>query len=186
MLEALRADGPHPDHAEKLMLFGRFVGSWDFDAVLVDRAGKRTEHYGEWHFGWALDGRAVQDVLISPPLGHPGPPEEYGTTVRFYDPEIDAWQITWITPPQRRVRRLVARPVGDEIRLEGANDAGELLRWTFSEITPETFTWRGYISNDEGATWHMEEEMRLRRRPDTSRERAPGAEDTVPGPRARP
>jgi hypothetical protein len=164
MLDALSADGPHPDHAEKLALFGRFVGVWDLDAVLVARDGTRTAHRGEWHFGWALEGRAVVDVLISPPLGEAGEREEYGTTVRFYDPELDAWQITWITPVNRRVRRLVARPSGDEIRLEGRNDRGELLRWTFSEITPETFTWRGYISGDDGASWHLEEEMRLRRR----------------------
>jgi hypothetical protein len=163
VLDVLGADGPHPDHAEQLMLFGQFVGAWDFDAVLVDRDGTRTLHSGEWHFGWALDGRAIQDVLISPPLGE-GEPEEYGSTLRFYDSELDAWQITWITPLQRRVRRLLGRPAGDEIRLEGSNDAGELLRWTFSEITPETFTWRGYISSDDGASWHMEEEMRLRRR----------------------
>jgi hypothetical protein len=164
MLEVLQASGPHPDHAERLMLFGQFVGAWDFEAMLVDRDGTRTSHRGEWHFGWALDGRAVQDVLISPPVGSSGPAEECGTTVRFYDPELDAWHITWITPLNRRVRRLVGRPVGDEIRLEGENDRGELLRWTFSEITPESFTWRGHISDDGGATWRVEEEMRLRRR----------------------
>jgi hypothetical protein len=27
MFQALEADGPFPDHAEKLMLFGRLVGS---------------------------------------------------------------------------------------------------------------------------------------------------------------
>ena len=171
MLGALSAAGPHPDHAGKLMLFGQFVGAWDVDAVLVDRDGARTPHRAEWHFGWALDGRAVQDVLISPPLGDPGEPEEYGTTVRFYDPELDAWQITWITPLNRRVRRLIARPDGAGIRLEGRNDAGDLLRWTFSDITPGSFTWRGYISSDGGASWHMEEEMLLRRRPDRA---APG------------
>lgn len=30
--EALHADGPAPDHAEKLNLYGRFVGAWSFDA----------------------------------------------------------------------------------------------------------------------------------------------------------
>jgi hypothetical protein len=28
---ALCAGGPHPEHAEALMLFGQFVGEWDFD-----------------------------------------------------------------------------------------------------------------------------------------------------------
>jgi hypothetical protein len=31
MIEALKADGPLPEHAQKLMLFGRLVGSWDIE-----------------------------------------------------------------------------------------------------------------------------------------------------------
>jgi hypothetical protein len=157
MLDALAAAGPHPDHAAELMLFGRFVGSWDMEGVQFAPDGSRTEQSGEWHFGWVLDGRAIQDVLISPPI-------EYGTTVRFYDPEADAWEITWITPPGRAVRRLQARPSGDDILLEGRDPAGHLLRWTFTEITRGSFTWTGFRSDDEGATWRRDEEMRLTRR----------------------
>jgi hypothetical protein len=157
MIDALAASGPHPDHAEQLMLFGRFVGAWDMEGEQLAADGTRTEFRGEWHFGWVLDGRAVQDVLISPPV-------EYGTTVRFYDPATDAWEITWITPPGRAVRRLRARPDGDAILLEGRDPAGHLLRWTFTEITGDSFTWSGFRSDDEGATWRQEEEMRLTRR----------------------
>jgi len=157
MLELLTADGPHPDHADALMLFGRFVGAWEMDGDDIASDGTRTAFSGEWRFGWVLGGRAVQDVLISPP-------HELGTTVRFYDPVADAWEITWITPPGRAVRRLVARPDGDDIRLEGRDPAGHLLRWTFSAITATSFTWRGYASHDEGDSWRLVEEMRLRRR----------------------
>jgi hypothetical protein len=163
MLNALAADGPHPDHASQLMLFGQFVGSWDVDAVLIAADGTRSEHPGEWHFGWVLEGRAIQDVLISPPRGAGEPAFEYGTTLRFYDSQTGTWQITWITPVQRAVRRLVARPAGNEIVLEGREPSGRLLRWTFSNITPGTFTWRGFIS-DDGTTWHQNEEMHLNRR----------------------
>jgi hypothetical protein len=31
MIELLRADGPSPEYADKLMLFGRLVGSWDIE-----------------------------------------------------------------------------------------------------------------------------------------------------------
>jgi hypothetical protein len=132
------------------------------DALAAD--GTRSQHRGEWHFGWVLEGRAIQDVLISPPRGSSQPTFEYGTTLRFYDPDTGTWQLTWITPVQRAVRRLIARPVGDEIVLEGREPSGRLLRWTFSQITPSTFTWRGFISDDNGATWHQNEEMRLQRR----------------------
>jgi hypothetical protein len=157
MIDALAASGPHPDHEPELMLFGRFVGAWDMEGEQIAPDGSRTEFHGEWHFGWVLDGRAIQDVLISEPI-------EYGTTVRFYDPVADAWEITWITPPGRAVRRLRARADGDDIRLEGRDPAGHLLRWTFTGITEDSFTWSGFRSDDEGATWRQDEEMRLTRR----------------------
>jgi hypothetical protein len=163
MIDALTADGPDPAHADALMLFGRFVGAWSIDAELIAADGTRSSHRAEWLFGWALEGRAVQDVLISPPRAEPGERFEYGSTVRFYDPEMDAWRITWITPVQRAVRSLVARADGDGILLEGIEPDGTHLRWTFTEITGETFLWRGYVSTDGGATFRLNEEMRARR-----------------------
>lgn len=154
----LEADGPAPEHAEELMLFGRFVGAWDVDGAEIAPDGERTSWRGEWHFAWALGGRAIQDVLIVPGL-------EYGTTIRFYDHEARNWQITWVTPVQRAVRRLVARPEGDDIVLEGVDLGGRLMRWSFSEITADSFLWQGRSSHDGGRTWQLEEEMRLSRRP---------------------
>jgi hypothetical protein len=161
MLDLLAAGGPHPDHAGELMLFGRFVGAWDMEGEQIAAGGDVTAFRGEWRFGWVLDGRAIQDVLVSPGL-------EYGTTVRFYDPATRVWEITWITPPGRAVRRLQARPDGDDIVLEGRDPAGHLLRWTFTAITPRSFTWSGFRSDDEAGSWRQDEEMRLTRRPDGS------------------
>ena len=158
MLELLAADGPHNDHADALMLFGRFTGAWDMEGWQRGPGGTQTPQRGEWHFGWVLGGRAIQDVLVVPGV-------EHGTTIRFYDPVADQWEITWITPPGRAVRRLQARPHGDDIVLEGTDPQGHRLRWTFTGIAPERFTWSGYASYDDGATWTLEEEMRLARRP---------------------
>jgi hypothetical protein len=154
----LEADGPAPEHADELMLFGRFVGSWDLEGTLFDPDGEPRKWPGEWHFAWALGGRAIQDVLIVPGF-------EYGTTIRFYDPEAGNWQITWITPPQRAVRRLVARPDGDDILLEGEDPVEGRMRWSFSEIADDSFLWQGRYSHDGGETWFLKEEMRLSRRP---------------------
>jgi hypothetical protein len=154
MLELLAADGPHPDHADALMLFGRFTGAWEMEGWRLAADGAHTPQRGEWRFGWVLGGRAIQDVLLVPGV-------EHGTTIRFYDPDADAWEITWITPPGRAVRRLRARPDGDGIALDGLDPAGHRLRWAFTDITPERFTWHGRASYDEGATWRLEEEMRL-------------------------
>jgi hypothetical protein len=168
MIEALEADGPFPDHADRLMLFGRLVGSWDAHDTFFDPDGNVTgQKEGEWHFGWVLEGRAIQDVLISPPRDRrePGQPTlEYGTTIRAYDPKIDAWRVTFVAPVFGARVDLIAREHGDEIWLEGPSPDGRQYRWIFSDITPEHARWQGYVSSDEGRTWIREEEILLSRR----------------------
>ena len=68
MIEALEANEPFPAYADELMLFGQLVGSWDVEVSFFDPEGNVIrERRGEWHFGWVLEGRVIQDVLISPP-----------------------------------------------------------------------------------------------------------------------
>jgi hypothetical protein len=165
MLDALGASGPAPEHAEKLMLFGQFVGAWELDVVGYRADGTRAESAkGEWHFGWVLEGRAVQDVWLVPPRPGTAPDGrlEYGTTVRFYDPEIDAWRIVWSGPLKRRQVLFTARRRGDEIVLEGA-EGDELVHWIFSDIEPRSFKWRAEISIDGGESWRTVQEMAVRR-----------------------
>lgn len=149
MLDLLAADGPHPAHADALMLFGRFVGTWAIEDPINDRRG-------EWRFGWVLEGRAIQDVLVSPGV-------EHGTTIRVLDPERGVWHVAWATPYGRAIRRLTARPDGDRIVLEGTEPDGTLLRWSFGDIAHDRFVWRGELSRDGGATWVLDEEMHARR-----------------------
>jgi hypothetical protein len=68
-----------------------------------------------------------------------------------------------LTPVFGVVVNLIARPVSDELIQEGRAPDNKLYRWIFSQITDQTFRWRGYISADEGRTWVMEEEIRGRR-----------------------
>ncbi len=71
-LDALGADGPSADRAGRMDLYGRFVGSWDLDVRQFSEDGTERRRAGEWHFGWALEGRAIQDVWIVPPRGAGG------------------------------------------------------------------------------------------------------------------
>ena len=166
MLDALAAGGPNPEHADELMLFGQFVGEWDFEWTGFEADGNPTiSAEGEWLFSWVLEGRAVQDVWICPSRrlrGAPGVPRgEYGTTVRFYDPEQACWRIVWVGPGYGNVRTFLGFPRDGEIVLEGTPD-DEPLHWIFSDITEASFDWRSQTLRD--GEWRLGERMAVRRR----------------------
>ena len=167
LAEALHAPAPHPELADRLRLFGRFVGSWRLDWFGFGPDGRPARATGgELHVGWALGGRAVQDVWIVPGRGQPGegqPPSAFhGTTIRFYDPAIDAWRSTWIEPVNARVRRFIGRPDGDAIELISDEDDPQ-LRWRFTDISTRAFRWTAEASDDHGTTWQQVEEMQATR-----------------------
>jgi hypothetical protein len=168
MIEALAAESPFPEYADKLMLFGRLVGSWEIIGRYFDEEGNVTrEQAGEWHFGWVLEGRVIQDVILTPPREgrEPGQPSKaYDTAIRAYDPKIDAWRVTVVAPIYGATVNLIARERGDEIWLEGRAPDNSLIRWTFSEFSDERVRWQGFASADEGRTWVREEEIILKRR----------------------
>lgn len=165
LVDALHASAGYEPLAEQLQLFGQFVGAWDLEWHGLDHSGSPIVVKGELHFGWILDGRAVQDVWRVPvnasdPASMRG---FHGTTIRFYDPRIGAWRSTWLDPLNGRVRRFVGRPVGDAIVLEGL-DEDPLERWSFRDITRDSFRWIGEQSTDGGHTWMISDEMLARRR----------------------
>src|SRR4051794_30701568 len=119
MIDHLGADGPFPALADELGLFGRFVGAWDLEWHGKGTSGDSMVVPGELHFGWILDGRAIQDIWRVPldPADGLRMRAFHGTTVRFYDPRIAAWRSTWIDPLNGRVRRFIGRAQGDRIVL---------------------------------------------------------------------
>ena len=167
MIEALEADGPHPAYADKLKLFGRLVGSWAIEGRYFDQDGTVIrESTGEWHFGWVLEGRVIQDVIISPPRSGREPGQEsraYDTAIRVYDPTSDAWRVTVVAPIYGATVNLIARDHDDEIWLEGLNPDNDQIRWTFSEFSDRRVRWQGFVSRDEGRTWLRDEEIILTR-----------------------
>ena len=161
LIAALIASAPAPELSEKGDLFGRLVGSWEVD-LISHRPDPILPKYVEceWHFGWVLGGRAIQDVWIAPKRNRKiHGAGEWGTTIRFYDESVDAWHCTWHGPRRGVVRSFLARAGDDGIVLEGVFDDEGPLRWIFSEITDDSFKWRAVISSDNWKTENLIQEM---------------------------
>lgn len=143
LAEVLLSDRVRPDVAERLALFAPMIGSWQLAVHNYAADGTVTDSDAEWHFGWALDGRALIDVWISP--SRPNRTEscdgEWGMSVRFWDEEINAYRSTWHGPGRGWVIPFLAHQKGDEIVLESQTH-DPLRRWIFSGIGRLGFSWR--------------------------------------------
>jgi hypothetical protein len=168
----LHADGPDPERAVALKLYGRFVGDWDAEIIAhgADGSSHRTE--GEIHFGWVLQGRAIQDVWMIPRLADRAAAPQfpiagnwYGTTLRVYDPSIDAWRIFWIDPARSVFRQQIGRPCGEDIVQEGTTESGELTRWSFTAITETSFHWLGEAKPVGAGEWTRVVDVKAKRPP---------------------
>jgi hypothetical protein len=87
----------------------------------------------------------------------------HGTTLRIYDPGLGAWHILWNDPLHQFYARQLGRAQGNDIVQIGKNDAGVMLRWSFTEITPDSFRWLGERSLDDGKSWQLQADFRARR-----------------------
>jgi hypothetical protein len=153
---ALYADAPAPDRAAKLQLYGWLIGSWQFEATVFAADGTKHRGRGEIRAAWVLEGRALQDVWILPGVF-------YGTTLRIYDPAIDAWHIIWSDPLRQYYTRQTGRARGRDIVQDGSDAAGTPTRWSFTDITSNSFRWLGERSDDGGRTYWLQAEFLVTR-----------------------
>jgi hypothetical protein len=168
-IDALHADGPAPDRADKMGLYGWLIGAWEMDVTV--HLGNDAEYRGrgEIHFGWVLEGRAIQDVWITPPRGMREDPigaaaSFYGSTFRIYDPGLDAWHIFWLDPVKQFYSRMIGRAAGKDIEQLTVDETPQ-RRWRFTDITPDSFHWTADV--DEGGAgkvqWRRHVEFFARR-----------------------
>ena len=165
MHSALASASRSPDIPEAMDVYGWLVGSWELDVVGYDDNVIRST--GEAHFAWVLEGRAVQDLFINPRRSDRGPQSPkfanwFGTTIRIYDPSIQAWRVNWFNPPDGIRAELIGRRSGNEIVQEGKVPDGTAIRWIFSDITENSCRWRGERLEPD-RTWRLQVEFRARR-----------------------
>ena len=167
-LAVLSAPSRSPEIPEDADAYGWLIGDWELEVFDHREDGNVRRSKGEVHFGWVLEGRAVQDVWIMPRMADrkPGMGSEgnrYGTTLRVWDPGLRAWRATWINPVSGRRDELVGRRVGNDIIQIGTHEDGRPIRWNFTECTDQSFRWTGEVLNPDGETWRMEAEFHARR-----------------------
>ncbi|RKH47470.1 hypothetical protein D7X96_18825 [Corallococcus interemptor] len=165
-VEALVSPGPSSELGDAAATFGWLVGGWAGTIQDHDADGSVRESQGEWWFHWVLDGRALQDVFIvpsrhAPPQSGPGANQRYGTTVRTFDRAADKWQITWVSPTGGAINRLAGGRDGDRLVLLGEHH-GKPIRWSFSDVGPDRFTWRGEVQEADGH-WKLQSRFDMRR-----------------------
>ena len=117
--ETLLARGPHPSLGEHGHTYSRVIGSWSgqlYNHLLGHSVPPLSV---EAHFAWVLEGRAVQDVWITPARDERGsvPPglDWYGSTLRVFEPSTCAWRSAWTDPVSGLRIELLGRARGDDI-----------------------------------------------------------------------
>jgi uncharacterized damage-inducible protein DinB len=167
-LAPLAASARHPEIPEADDAYGWLVGSWELDVVRYWTDVSSQGLKAEAHFSWVLEGRAVQDVWIMPRrIDRTDRLDEaqdmYGTTLRVWDASQKAWRITWINPVTGAHEELIGRRVGNDVVQVGTHAGTTPIRWTFTDITPDSFRWLGEALDPDGRTWTPQGEFRARR-----------------------
>ena len=83
---------------------------------------------------------------------------EMGTGIRTALPMVvsEELEADW-----KRVK--IEQAIGD--KKYGSQDTdGSEMRWSFNDIRPDSFVWRGEVSHDGGKTWWLQEEHHMKRR----------------------
>lgn len=161
MHAVLAAARRSPDIPEEMDIYGWLIGSWELDLLGYDDEDNIIHTTGEAHFGWVLEGRAVQDVFINPRRSERGPNSQkfanwFGTTIRIYDLSIRAWRVNWFNPHDGIRAELIGRRHGNQIVQEGNFPDGTPIRWIFSDFAENSYHWRGGRLEPDGKTWRLQ------------------------------
>ncbi|TDD28443.1 hypothetical protein E1218_07100 [Kribbella turkmenica] len=148
------SEEPRPELADAFSPFAPLIGSWDLDVSWYDDDGNVTRQTkGEWHFAWALDGRAVADIWITPSraVRATDGDGEWGLTIRIHDPEFGAFRSTWMGPKHAFVMTFIGTPGENSITLDSREPLSAKTRWIFTDTGETGFRWRNEDEDADGS-----------------------------------
>jgi hypothetical protein len=161
---ALKATSPHPALGDQAQVLGRIIGTWDVEYTDFAKDGTATHRTGEFIVGWIMDGQAIQDLWIVNPSGTRKEREVY-TDLHWFNAKTRTWHATFVDPEHGSVAKFAGGPVGDDRYVLETSDLGsKQTRWSFNDIRPDSFVWRDEASNDDGKTWKLQSEYKMKRR----------------------
>lgn len=151
--------------------FDFLVGDW---TVEHHRLKHRLAHSIEWETftgtckTWGLmDGHGdVDDNVLNTPAG-----TYRAVSLRSFDPATKSWSIWWLD--SRRPHELAPPVVGSFhdgigtfLARDTFNGRSIVVRYLWSDITPNSAKWQQAFSDDNGKTWETNWIMEFRRRLD--------------------
>jgi hypothetical protein len=161
---ALKATSPHPALGDQAQVLGRIIGTWDVEYTDFAKDGTATHRTGEFIVGWIMDGQAIQDLWIVNPSGTRKEREVY-TDLHWFNAKTRTWHATFVDPEHGSVAKFAGGPVGnDRYVLETSDLGSKQTRWSFNDIRADSFVWRDEASNDDGKTWKLQSEYKMKRR----------------------
>ena len=168
---ALAAPGRSREIPESMDVYGWLVGSWDLDVVRyrgIDVFGRQPHGRGALRLGAGGLGHPGR-LDHAAPRGPHRPRGEDAEHVRHHVPHVgsgDPGLAHHLEEPglAGHYEEQIGRRIGPDIVQLGARSNGTPTRWTFTEITPDSFRWLGEALEPDGTTWRPEGEFRARRR----------------------
>ena len=147
----------NPEAPPETEYLGQLIGVWDATQSVRNRDGTWAENKSkaEWKWYYILNGHAIQDDWISPPLNDTSSnsPRSFGTNIRIYNSKEKQWEMAWIDSQRRKLATFKAVYEDGKIIMNGRNAGGQTVRNTFYNIANDSFDWKQEWTMDKGKTW---------------------------------
>ncbi|MEZ5473284.1 MAG: hypothetical protein R3E90_16060 [Marinicella sp.] len=136
-------------------VMSELIGNWKVEDSSVNAQGEwQTGQGASWHFYPILNGHAIQDDWISPPLtqAEPANGRQYGTNIRIFNPKENRWEMAWASVKGQKVDTFVATEQDRKIIMTGLFN-GQNSRITFYDIKKDSFNWKLEFQQSD-QSWH--------------------------------